>query len=126
MLVGNKFGDVGSWVVIEEFLVGEEVSFICMVDGKNVLFMVIFQDYKVWDNNDLGLNIGGMGVYFFVLVVMSEIQQWVMDEVIYFIVCGMEVEGNIYIGFLYVGLMISKDGIFKVLEYNCCFGDLEI
>ncbi|MVF11371.1 phosphoribosylamine--glycine ligase [Ketobacter sp. MCCC 1A13808] len=125
MLAGNKFGDAGSRVVIEEFLVGEEASFICMVDGKNVLPMATSQDHKARDNNDLGPNTGGMGAYSPAPVVTPEIQQRVMDEVIYPTVRGMEAEGNTYTGFLYAGLMISKDGTPKVLEYNCRFGDPE-
>lgn len=126
MFVGNVFGDVGLCVVIEEFFDGEEVSFIVMVDGQNVLLMVISQDYKCVGDGDSGLNIGGMGVYLLVLVVIVEVYQWVLDEVIYLIVCGMVEEGNVYIGFFYVGLMIDKSGVFKVIEFNCCFGDLEI
>ena len=125
MLAGNKFGDAGSRVVIEEFLVGEEASFICMVDGKNVLPMATSQDHKARDNGDLGPNTGGMGAYSPAPVVTPEIQERVMQEVIYPTVNGMASEGNVYIGFLYAGLMIGPDGTPKVLEYNCRFGDPE-
>jgi len=125
MLAGNKFGDAGSRVVVEEFLVGEEASFICMVDGKNVLPMATSQDHKARDNGDLGPNTGGMGAYSPAPVVTPEIQQRVMEEVIYPTVNGMAAEGNVYTGFLYAGLMIGPDGTPKVLEYNCRFGDPE-
>jgi len=125
MLAGNKFGDAGSRVVIEEFLVGEEASFICMVDGKNVLAMATSQDHKARDNGDQGPNTGGMGAYSPAPVVTPEIQERVMREVIYPTVNGMAAEGNVYTGFLYAGLMIGADGTPKVLEYNCRFGDPE-
>ncbi|HVL01279.1 MAG TPA: phosphoribosylamine--glycine ligase [Dongiaceae bacterium] len=125
MLAGNKFGDAGSRVVIEEFLVGEEASFICMVDGENVLPMATSQDHKARDNGDKGPNTGGMGAYSPAPVVTPEISQRIMDEVIYPTVRGMADEGNIYTGFLYAGVMISADGTPKVLEFNCRFGDPE-
>ena len=125
MLAGNKFGDAGSRVVIEEFLVGEEASFICMVDGEHVLPMATSQDHKARDNGDQGPNTGGMGAYSPAPVVTREIQQRIMDEVIYPTVRGMADEGNIYTGFLYAGVMITSDGTPKVLEYNCRFGDPE-
>lgn len=125
MLAGNKFGEAGSRVVIEEFLVGEEASFICMVDGKNVLPMATSQDHKARDNADQGPNTGGMGAYSPAPVVTPEIQQRVMEEVIYPTVQGMAAEGNVYTGFLYAGLMIDANGTPKVLEYNCRFGDPE-
>ncbi|MCG8535671.1 MAG: phosphoribosylamine--glycine ligase, partial [Pseudomonadales bacterium] len=110
MLAGNKFGEAGSRVVIEEFLVGEEASFICMVDGNNVLPMATSQDHKARDEGDQGPNTGGMGAYSPAPVVTPEIQQRVMDEVIYPTVKGMAAEGNVYTGFLYAGLMIAADG----------------
>ena len=125
MLAGNKFGDAGSRVVIEEFLVGEEASFICMVDGENVLPMATSQDHKARDNGDLGPNTGGMGAYSPAPVVTPEISQRIMDEVIYPTVRGMADEGNVYTGFLYAGVMIAADGKPKVLEFNCRFGDPE-
>ena len=125
MLAGNKFGDAGSRVVIEEFLVGEEASFICMVDGENVLPMATSQDHKARDNGDQGPNTGGMGAYSPAPVVTPEISQRIMDEVIYPTVRGMADEGNVYTGFLYAGVMIAADGTPKVLEFNCRFGDPE-
>ena len=125
MLAGNAFGDAGSRVVIEEFLDGEEASFIVMVDGDNVLPMATSQDHKRVGNGDTGLNTGGMGAYSPAPVVTPEIDQRIMDEVIYPTVRGMAEEGNRYTGFLYAGLMIAADGTPKVIEYNCRFGDPE-
>jgi phosphoribosylamine--glycine ligase len=125
MLAGNAFGDAGSRVVIEEFLDGEEASFIVMVDGDNVLTMATSQDHKRVGNGDTGLNTGGMGAYSPAPVVTPEIDQRIMDEVIYPTVRGMAEEGNRYTGFLYAGLMIAADGTPKVIEYNCRFGDPE-
>ena len=125
MLAGNAFGEAGSRVVIEEFLVGEEASFIVMVDGKNVLPLATSQDHKARDNGDKGPNTGGMGAYSPAPVVTGEIHDRVMREVIMPTVNGMAAEGNIYVGFLYAGLMIAPDGTPKVLEYNCRFGDPE-
>lgn len=125
MLAGNAFGDAGSRVVIEEFLEGEEASFIVMVDGKNVLPFATSQDHKRAYNNDEGPNTGGMGAYSPAPVVTPQIHQRVMDEVIYPTVEGMANEGNPYTGFLYAGLMITADGTPKVIEYNCRFGDPE-
>jgi len=125
MLSGNAFGDAGARVVIEEFLLGEEASFICMVDGKNVLPMATSQDHKARDDGDTGPNTGGMGAYSPAPVVTDEIHQRIMDEVIYPTVRGMADEGNAYTGFLYAGVMIDKDGTPKVLEYNVRFGDPE-
>jgi phosphoribosylamine--glycine ligase len=125
MLAGNVFGDAGSRVVIEEFLDGEEASFIVMVDGKNVLAMATSQDHKRVGDGDTGLNTGGMGAYSPAPVVTPVIHQRVMDEVIMPTVNGMAAEGNEYTGFLYAGLMIMSDGTPKVIEYNCRFGDPE-
>lgn len=125
MLSGNAFGDAGARVVIEEFLLGEEASFICMVDGKNILPMATSQDHKARDNGDKGPNTGGMGAYSPAPVVTPEIHQRVIDEVIRPTVDGMAAEGNDYTGFLYAGLMIDPDGNSKVLEYNVRFGDPE-
>lgn len=125
MLAGNAFGEAGSRVVIEEFLDGEEASFIVMVDGKNVLPFATSQDHKRVGNGDTGPNTGGMGAYSPAPVVTPEIHQRVMDEVIYPTVNGMAAEGNTYVGFLYAGLMIMADGTPKVIEYNCRFGDPE-
>ncbi|MBC8493595.1 MAG: phosphoribosylamine--glycine ligase [Candidatus Thioglobus sp.] len=125
MLEGNRFGEAGSRVVIEEFLVGEEASFIVMVDGKNILPMVTSQDHKARDNGDKGPNTGGMGAYSPAPIVTDEIFQNVMNSVIRPTVDGMAAEGNSYTGFLYAGLMIDTQGNSKVLEYNCRFGDPE-
>ncbi len=125
MLAGNAFGDAGHRVVIEEFLRGEEASFICMVDGEHILPMATSQDHKARDNGDKGPNTGGMGAYSPAPVVTDEIFQRVMDEVIRPTVDGMAAEGYPYTGFLYAGLMIDAAGTPKVLEYNCRFGDPE-
>ncbi len=125
MLAGNAFGEAGHRVVIEEFLSGEEASYICMVDGKNILPMATSQDHKARDDGDQGPNTGGMGAYSPAPVVSDEIAQRVMDEVIRPTVDGMAAEGNPYTGFLYAGLMIDATGTPKVLEYNCRFGDPE-
>ncbi|MFZ3183167.1 MAG: phosphoribosylamine--glycine ligase [Pseudomonas sp.] len=125
MLAGNAFGEAGSRVVIEEFLDGEEASFIVMVDGKNVLPMATSQDHKRVGNADSGPNTGGMGAYSPAPVVTAAVHQRVMDEVIWPTVKGMAAEGNVYTGFLYAGLMIDKAGNPKVIEFNCRFGDPE-
>ena len=125
MLAGNAFGDAGHRIVVEEFLDGEEASFIVMVDGKNVLPMATSQDHKRVGNGDTGPNTGGMGAYSPAPVVTDEIHQRVMDEVIWPTVRGMAAEGNVYTGFLYAGLMIDKSGQPKVIEFNCRFGDPE-
>ena len=125
MLEGNRFGDAGSRVVIEEFLVGEEASFIVMVDGKNILPMATSQDHKARDNGDNGPNTGGMGAYSPAPIVTDKIFQKVIDTIIRPTVDSMANEGNTYTGFLYAGLMIDKEGNSKVLEYNCRFGDPE-
>jgi len=125
MLSGNAFGDAGCRVVIEEFLTGEEASFIVMVDGKNILPMATSQDHKRVANGDTGLNTGGMGAYSPAPVVTPEIHNRIMAEVIEPTVKGMASEGNDYTGFLYAGLMIDEDGTPKVIEYNCRFGDPE-
>lgn len=125
MLAGNAFGDAGHRVVIEEFLEGEEASFIVMVDGENVLAFATSQDHKRAYNGDEGPNTGGMGAYSPAPVVTPEIHQRTMDEVIMPTVAGMAKEGAPYTGFLYAGLMIDADGTPKVIEYNCRFGDPE-
>ena len=125
MLAGNAFGDAGSRVVIEEFLDGEEASFIVMVDGKNVLSFATSQDHKRVGDGDQGPNTGGMGAYSPAPVVTAEIHQRILDQVIYPTVQGMASEGNPYVGFLYAGLMITAEGTPKVIEYNCRFGDPE-
>jgi phosphoribosylamine--glycine ligase len=125
MLAGNAFGEAGSRVVIEEFLDGEEASFIVMVDGANIATFATSQDHKRVGDGDTGLNTGGMGAYSPAPVVTSEIHDRVMREVIEPTVQGMAAEGNPYTGFLYAGLMITADGTPKVIEYNCRFGDPE-
>jgi len=125
MLAGNVFGEAGHRVVIEEFLRGEEASFIVMVDGKHILPMATSQDHKARDDGDTGPNTGGMGAYSPAPVVTPEIHDRVMREVIEPTVRGMAAEGYPYTGFLYAGLMIAADGTPKVLEYNCRFGDPE-
>jgi len=125
MLAGNAFGDAGHRVVIEEFLEGEEASFIVMVDGKNVLSFATSQDHKRAYNNDEGPNTGGMGAYSPAPVVTDEIHQRIINEVIMPTVEGMAKEDAPYSGFLYAGLMIAADGTPKVIEYNCRFGDPE-
>ena len=125
MLSGNAFGEAGSRVVIEEFLDGEEASFIVMVDGKNVEPMATSQDHKRVGEKDTGLNTGGMGAYSPAPVVTTEIHDRIMREVIYPTVNGMAAEGNVYTGFLYAGLMIMPNGQPKVIEFNCRFGDPE-
>lgn len=125
MLSGNAFGEAGCRVVIEEFLAGEEASFIVMVDGKNVLPMATSQDHKRVGDGDTGPNTGGMGAYSPAPVVTPEINDRIMREVIMPTVEGMAKEGNDYTGFLYAGLMINDQGEPKVIEYNCRFGDPE-
>lgn len=125
MLAGNAFGEAGSRVVIEEFLDGEEASFIVMVDGKNILPFATSQDHKRAYDNDQGPNTGGMGAYSPAPVVTPEIFERVMKEVIEPTVTGMASEGHPYSGFLYAGLMIDASGTPKVIEYNCRFGDPE-
>lgn len=125
MLAGNAFGEAGSRVVIEEFLEGEEASFIVMVDGKNVLPFATSQDHKRAYNGDKGPNTGGMGAYSPAPVVTADIHERIMNEVINPTVEGMASEGAPYTGFLYAGLMITADGTPKVIEYNCRFGDPE-
>ena len=125
MLSGNKFGDAGHRVVIEQFLTGEEASFIVMVDGDNVLPFATSQDHKARDNGDLGPNTGGMGAYSPAPVVTDEIHQEIMRQVIMPTVNGMKKDGYPYVGFLYAGLMISESGAINVIEFNCRFGDPE-
>lgn len=125
MLSGNKFGDAGSRVVIEQFLFGEEASFIVMVDGEHVLPFATSQDHKARDDGDKGPNTGGMGAYSPAPVVTPEIHNRVMQQVIMPTVRGMAAEGNPYTGFLYAGLMIDDHGNPFVIEFNCRFGDPE-
>jgi len=125
MLSGNKFGDAGARIVVEEFLAGEEASFIVITDGTNVVPMATSQDHKARDEGDVGPNTGGMGAYSPAPVVTPDIEQKVMNLVIRPTLEGMKADGNIYVGFLYAGLMIMADGTPKVIEFNCRFGDPE-
>ena len=125
MLSGNKLGDAGHRVVIEEFLDGEEASFIVMADGHHALALATSQDHKRLRDNDAGPNTGGMGAYSPAPVVTPAIHARVMREVIMPTIHGMEKDGILFTGFLYAGLMIKPDGSLKVLEFNCRMGDPE-
>jgi phosphoribosylamine--glycine ligase len=125
MLLDNRMGDAGARVVIEEFLEGEEASFIVMADGKNALALATSQDHKRLQDGDVGPNTGGMGAYSPAPVVTPQIHAKAMREVIMPTILGMEKDGIPYTGFLYAGLMIKPDGSIKVLEFNCRMGDPE-
>ncbi|HKJ77024.1 MAG TPA: phosphoribosylamine--glycine ligase, partial [Gammaproteobacteria bacterium] len=125
MLAGNAFGEAGSRVVVEEYLTGEEASFICMVDGEHVLPLASSQDHKPAYDGDAGPNTGGMGAYSPAPVVTEALHARILEEVIRPTVRGMAADGHPYTGFLYAGLMIDGDGNPRVLEYNCRFGDPE-
>ena len=125
MLADNKLGDAGARVVIEEFLAGEEASFIVMVDGKHVLPLATSQDHKRLKDGDQGPNTGGMGAYSPAPVVTPQLHARVLREIIQPVVRGMEAEGITFTGFLYAGLMIDARGNPKVLEFNCRMGDPE-
>ena len=125
MLTAGDFGDAGNKIVIEQFLVGEEASFIVMVDGKNILPLATSQDHKARDDGDKGPNTGGMGAYSPAPVVTPEIHERIMQEVITPTVKGLADEGTPYTGFLYAGIMVASDGTPNVLEFNCRFGDPE-
>ena len=125
MLSGNKLGDAGARVVIEDFLDGEEASFIVMVDGKNVLALASSQDHKRIFDGDQGPNTGGMGAYSPAPCVTPEVHAKVLREIILPTVRGMAADGIPFTGFLYAGLMIGKDGSLKTLEFNCRMGDPE-
>ena len=125
MLSAGEFGDAGARVVIEEFLEGEEASFIVMTDGETIVPLATSQDHKARDEGDTGPNTGGMGAYSPAPVLTAELEERVMHEVIRPTLEGMANDGIRYKGFLYAGLMIAADGTPKVLEYNCRFGDPE-
>ena len=125
MLSGNSFGEAGHRVVIEEFLTGEEASFIVMADGRHILPMASSQDHKAAEDGDAGPNTGGMGAYSPAPVVTPAMHDRIMDEVILPTVSGMAQEGLPYTGFLYAGVIINNEGVPKVLEFNCRFGDPE-
>ena len=125
MLLGNKMGNAGARVVIEDFLQGEEASFIVVVDGDNVLPMATSQDHKRLLDDDCGPNTGGMGAYSPAPVVTSGVYERAMNEIILPTVNGMKAEGHKFTGFLYAGLMIDKTGAPYTVEFNCRFGDPE-
>ena len=125
MLSGGRFGDAGARIVVEEFLDGEEASFIVITDGATILPMATSQDHKARDEGDTGPNTGGMGAYSPAPVVTPEIEARIMDEVIRPTLDGMREDGARYLGFLYAGLMIMADGTPKVIEFNCRMGDPE-
>ncbi len=125
MLAGNAFGEAGHIVVIEEFLTGEEASFIVMTDGSTILPLATSQDHKARDEGDTGPNTGGMGAYSPAPVVTSLMHDRIMKEVIEPVIKGMASEGRPYKGFLYAGVMVAADGTPNVLEFNCRFGDPE-
>ena len=125
MLSGGKFGDAGARIVVEEFLDGEEASFIVVTDGTHVLPMATSQDHKARDEGDVGPNTGGMGAYSPAPVVTADVEDKIMNLVIRPTLEGMQADGNDYTGFLYAGLMIMPDGTPKVIEFNCRFGDPE-
>lgn len=125
MLAGNKFGDAGARIVVEEFLDGEEASFIVITDGETILPLATSQDHKARDEGDSGPNTGGMGAYSPAPVVTPEVEARIMHEVIEPTLRGMYIDGTPYLGFLYAGLMIMADGSPKVIEFNCRMGDPE-
>ncbi|MEC7663332.1 MAG: phosphoribosylamine--glycine ligase [Pseudomonadota bacterium] len=125
MLAGNSFGEAGHKVVIEEFLQGEEASFICLCDGATAIPFASSQDHKARDDGDKGPNTGGMGAYSPAPVVTAEVHENVMRQVIEPTLAGMAKDGMPYVGFLYAGLMIDAEGQPKVIEFNCRFGDPE-
>lgn len=125
-ILGDKsFGSAGSKIVIEEFLVGEEASYIVVTDGTEVISLATSQDHKARDNNDLGPNTGGMGAYSPAPIVTEALKLRVMNEIINPTLEGLKKDGIDYLGFLYAGLMIDGAGNPKILEYNCRFGDPE-
>ncbi len=125
MLSAGTFGDAGNLIVVEEFLQGEEASFIVITDGTTILPLATSQDHKARDEGDTGPNTGGMGAYSPAPVVTSELEKRIMDEVMQPTLDGLAADGIDYLGFLYAGLMIDTDGTPKVLEFNCRFGDPE-
>ena len=125
MLEGNRFGDAGARIVIEEFLAGEEASFIVMTDGTSVVPLASSQDHKARDEGDAGPNTGGMGAYSPAPVVTAEVESRILTDIVEPTLAGMRSDGTPYRGFLYAGLMIGADGAPKVIEFNCRLGDPE-
>jgi phosphoribosylamine--glycine ligase len=125
MLAGGAFGEAGARIVVEEYLDGEEASFIVITDGDSILPLATSQDHKARDEGDVGPNTGGMGAYSPAPVVTTEIEQRILNLVIRPTLAGMKTDGNPYLGFLYAGLMIMPDGAPKVIEFNCRMGDPE-
>lgn len=125
MLADNRYGDAGARVVIEEFLAGEEASFIAMVDGTNILPLASSQDHKARDDGDRGPNTGGMGAYSPAPVIDNALHARIMAEIVEPTVAGLAADGTPYTGFLYAGIMVAADGSPRVLEFNCRFGDPE-
>lgn len=125
MLIGNIFGTAGHCIIIEEFLEGEEISFIAIVDGEHILPLASSQDHKTRDNGDRGPNTGGMGAYSPAYNIDEALQTRILEDIMLPTLNGMKKMGHPYIGFLYAGIMLTKEGIPKVLEYNCRLGDPE-
>jgi phosphoribosylamine---glycine ligase len=125
MLSHNRFGAAGARVVVEEFLAGEEASFIAMVDGTHILPLASSQDHKARDDGDRGPNTGGMGAYSPAPLIDSALHERIMREIMAPTVRGLAAEGMPYTGFLYAGIMVAADGTPRVLEFNCRFGDPE-
>jgi phosphoribosylamine---glycine ligase len=125
MLIGNWFGPAGHNIIIEEFLEGEEVSYIALVDGDHLLPLASSQDHKTRDNGDKGPNTGGMGAYSPAYNLDEQLEKRILDEIMLPTVLGMKKMGHPYTGFLYAGLMVAANGAPKVLEYNCRLGDPE-
>ncbi len=125
MLSDKTFGDAGNKIVIEDFLTGEEASFMALVDGENILPLATSQDHKARDEGDKGPNTGGMGAYSPAPVIDAAMAERVMREVMQPTVAGLQKDGEKYVGFLYAGLMIGEDGVPRVLEFNCRMGDPE-
>jgi len=125
MLGTGTFGDAGNRIVVEEFLAGEEASFIVITDGRNILPLATSQDHKARDDGDVGPNTGGMGAYSPAPVVTPEIEERILEQVIQPTLAGLREDDINYVGFLYAGLMITQEGIPKVIEFNCRLGDPE-
>jgi len=125
MLEGNRFGDAGARIVVEEFLSGEEASFMVVTDGEHFVPLASSQDHKARDEGDRGPNTGGMGAYSPAPVITADVETRIIDEVIGPTLAGMRLDGSPYLGFLYAGLMIMPDGSAKVIEFNCRLGDPE-